>query len=511
MSRPSFRSLLKFSAPLVLASFVLAGCGSGGGGSADLDEGGSVPAPPPPVTVTDSFNFSAPDGTFVLGTPPIHARFLGGTAAGNGVWVVNEGQTAVVDFGTPADAVKFSTQDAYTAGTVLTASKSTMPRGQSKINAPFDKGMYIRGTVNDSWADPPPESNRMTEVADNVLAVTLPVADPGTYAFKVADATWTAEANCGGSEKGAPVTLGVPFTLGCSSGSQDVGLIVTEAGNYKFTFNAASTTAPTITVAKDTGGGGGGETPPDSTIIRIYAKDVLTDGAAPTLLKTIKGTGALSVDELRQGGATRITRIEIENTGTNGKVAIPDFSWTANPKFAPDPVAVDVYYTRPTGGTAGTTIKVGGTSYDCEPADSGVGCVATGIPVLPYANASMTVNNADGTSETITFNGGSGSDTIYAYSGSTVARTGEPGDPTKTLPAVPRNANEVILFYKRADNTYTGWGLHLFPKDPAGDSWTTWAAPYAYEGIDPQYGAYFRIALPGARFTGGLGPMRRFR
>jgi pullulanase len=498
MSRRAFRRPFRFSAPLLLASFVLAGCGSGGGGSADLDEGGSVGTPPPPATVTDTFDFAAPDGTFVLGTPPIHARFTGGVATGDGVWVIDEGQTGVVDFGTPADGVKFTTQDAYTAAAVLAARKSALPGAQA-VSPPFDVPLYIRGTVNDDWAAAPPESNRLVEVSDNVLAVTIPVAAAGTYAFKVADGGWTGETNCGGSEKGAPVTLGVPFTLGCSNGSQDVGLVVATAGNYKFTFNTTDTAAPTITVALDTGGGGGGGggEPEDSTIIRVYVVDPFTDGAESTLLEEypLAGTGALAVDEVRQGGATRISRIEIENTGANGKIAIPDFAWTANPEFAPDPVSVDVYYTRPAGSTDGTTITVAGEAYECAAAPSGIGCIASGIPVLPYANASMTVNNADGTSETITFNGGDGEEDVYAYSGGAFARTGVPGDPTKPLPAVPRNANEVVLFYKRPDDVYTGWGLHLFP---AGlDSWTTWEAPYAYEGIDPQYGAYFRIALPG--------------
>jgi pullulanase len=58
----------------------------------------------------------------------------------------------------------------------------------------------------------------------------------------------------------------------------------------------------------------------------------------------------------------------------------------------------------------------------------------------------------------------------------------------------------VILFYKRDDNNYTGWGLHLFPLDPPGDAWTVFPTPgeFPYEGIDPVWGAYFRIALPGS-------------
>ena len=255
-------------------------------------------------------------------------------------------------------------------------------------------------------------------------------------------------------------------------------------------------------MARDTGGGGGGgepEEPEDSTIIRIYAKDVLTAGSSATLLKTVKGVGQLDVDELRQGGATRITRIEIENTGTAGAIGVEDFAWTASPRFAPANVSVAITYTRPGLTTAGTRIEVGGQSYPCAPLASGVGCSVSGVPAVPFANSSMTVINADGTRETITFNAGGGSESVYAFSGSPTARIGTPGQSGKPA-ALPRNAKEVILFYKRDDGNYTGWGLHLFPTDPAGDAWTLFPTPgeFPYEGIDPVWGAYFRIALPGS-------------
>ena len=501
MSR-SFRDLLKFSVPVLLSAALLSGCGSGGSGSADLGQGPSVESPPPPVTVTETFNFEAPNDFFVVGTPPIHARFSGGQASGNGAWIVPSGQTAVVDFGTPADAVKFSTKDNYTAAAAAAAAqKTTLPRApREAVDAPFDTAMYVRGSIAGDWAVLP--EHQLEEVSPNILAVTIPI-QPGDYQFKVADAGWTGATNCGGSENPTPVPLGSAFTLGCSNGSQNLAITIATAGDYKFTFDVtgADKTAPKITVARDTGGGGGGgepEEPEDSTEIRIYAVDVLTAAAQPTLLKTVKGVGQLDVDELRQGGATRITRIEIENTGTAGDVGVEDFAWTANPRFAPSPVSVDIFYSRPAGVT-GTTIVVDGQSYACAPTTGSVGCVARDVSVLPFANVNMTVNNPGSASETILFNGGDGED-IFAFSGSPVARSGAPGQDGKPLPALPRNAKEVILFYKREDNNYTGWGLHLFPLDPPGDPWTLFPTPgeFPFEGIDPQWGAYFRIALPGS-------------
>jgi len=189
MSR-RFRDVRKLSVPTVLCAALLSGCGSGGSGSADLDEAGSVTSPPPPVTVTETFNFKSVDSYFVVGTPPVHARFSGGTAAGSGAWVIAEGQTGVVDFGTPADAVKFSTQDNFTASAGALAEKtSALPRRQAKLNAPFDTAMYIRGSVRGDWAVLP--ENQLSEVSDNVLAVTVPLTlhprmqqrfpEPGDY------------------------------------------------------------------------------------------------------------------------------------------------------------------------------------------------------------------------------------------------------------------------------------------------------------------------------------------
>jgi hypothetical protein len=110
MSR-SFRDLLKLSAPLLFSAALLSGCGSGSSGSADLDEGGSTNGPPPPVAKTETFDFKSTVDWFVVGTPPNHLRFSGGQATdtGAGFWIIPSGKTGVIDFGTPADAVKFST------------------------------------------------------------------------------------------------------------------------------------------------------------------------------------------------------------------------------------------------------------------------------------------------------------------------------------------------------------------------------------------------------------------
>ena len=345
----SARDALKIVASAILVSVALTGCGSGSSGSADLDKGPSVESPPPPVTNTVSFNDIVNSGSFVAGEPPTHARFAGGEFLGNGAWIIPAGQTGVVDFATPADAVKFPAQDSFVVAAAAGAAaagdqKATyLARAQSKVDAPFDIPMYVRGSVQGDWAALP--ENQMQEVADNVLEVTIPV-EAGSYEFKVADAGWTGPTNCGADTDPTPIPVGSVFTGQCDALSQNLLLTIAETGDYVFTFDITNQDEPKFKVDLKTDDGGGGQPPtePDNTIeIRIYAVDVLTEGAEPALLKTLSGFGRIEVDELLTGGSPRITRVEIENLGGAGDVGIEDFSWTANPRFAPDEQPVDIF------------------------------------------------------------------------------------------------------------------------------------------------------------------------
>jgi len=458
MSR-SFRDLLKFSAPLFCSAALLSGCGSGSSGSADLDEGGSTNGPPPPVTKTESFDFKSPVDWFVSGTPPTHARFSGGQATdtGAGFWIIPSGKTGVIDFGTPADAVKFTTQDDFTptAAAGAPAQKTGVGAniGSEKVDAPFcgaapcDTGsylVYVRGLgVKKDWDQTPP-SRQFKEVADNVLEVTLPLttaivangefeAADETGEFKVAAESWS-NMNCGAGDAGARIEVGTAYTMSCGANPGNLDLTITEDADYKFTLDVTGSdkTAPVLKITKVATDGGGGEpVPQDSTIIRIHSVTVVASAAGPAGVESVtevKGLGSLSIDEVRQGGDARITRIEIENTGTKGDIGVADISWTADAQFALEPAFTNIYYSRPTGSTTGTRIVVGGETYDCvaTPADSPYDCVAEDVEVTPYANAPMTVQNAGVPAETINFNGGSGEEDVYAYSGNTWASTGTP-------------------------------------------------------------------------------------
>jgi pullulanase-type alpha-1,6-glucosidase len=73
--------------------------------------------------------------------------------------------------------------------------------------------------------------------------------------------------------------------------------------------------------------------------------------------------------------------------------------------------------------------------------------------------------------------------------------SGWPEAITRKLPALP-DATHVALYYTRADQDYTGWGLHLWGDQVTG---TDWGSPLQPAGIDPGFGAGFLIALK----TGG--------
>jgi pullulanase len=459
MSR-SFRDVLKFSVPTFLAAALLAGCGSGGGGSADLDQGGSVAQPPPAVKVTESFDFKSATDWFVSGTAPTHARFSGGTATdtGAGYWIIPSGKTGVVEFGTPADVVKFSTQDKFTPTAAAEGgAQKTGASGQvglQAVKAPYNTAMYLRGSMN-GWLDGGVTPQwELVEVAENVKALSVDLK-AGPYTFKVASASYTNPPNTNCGQKGASgaVTVGTAYALNCADGSGDLTITLPKDAKWKFTLDV--TGDPTLKVSEDTGSGGGGEPEPvlDSTVIRIHYITVVATRDGPAGVTTVeekKGLGSLSVDIARKGGESRVYKVEIENLGTAGDIGVADFTWSSDAQFALATQKVDIFYTLPTGSAAGLKIVVGGKTYDCvaPPAGSPYSCVAKDVEVTPFANATMTVRNPDGsTRDTIIFNGGSGAQDVYAYSGSTYATTGTPAAPPAIADAAAHWVNAGTLLF----------------------------------------------------------------
>lgn len=78
-----------------------------------------------------------------------------------------------------------------------------------------------------------------------------------------------------------------------------------------------------------------------------------------------------------------------------------------------------------------------------------------------------------------------------------VAVTIEEGTPLPA-PVISAGENELVIFYNRADNNYSGWGLHLWANETC-DGYEgpaiEWTAPIAKTGDDPNYGAYWVVSL----------------
>ncbi|MFC4260008.1 pullulanase-type alpha-1,6-glucosidase [Marinobacter lacisalsi] len=56
---------------------------------------------------------------------------------------------------------------------------------------------------------------------------------------------------------------------------------------------------------------------------------------------------------------------------------------------------------------------------------------------------------------------------------------------------------QAVLYYKRADGDYDDWGLHLWNTEACNGlaRSTDWSQPKLADGVDPEHGAYYRIAL----------------
>lgn len=55
--------------------------------------------------------------------------------------------------------------------------------------------------------------------------------------------------------------------------------------------------------------------------------------------------------------------------------------------------------------------------------------------------------------------------------------------------------SEAVIYYKRADDKYADWGLHLWSGDVA--KATTWFEAFPLTGISEKYGAYYVVPLKG--------------
>jgi pullulanase len=89
------------------------------------------------------------------------------------------------------------------------------------------------------------------------------------------------------------------------------------------------------------------------------------------------------------------------------------------------------------------------------------------------------------------------SDTSQATAAQSLSVTLTPSN-QKPEPSVVAGDNELVIFYNRSDDNYTGWGLHLWADDTC-DAYDgpaiEWTAPVEKTGLDANYGAYWVVNL----------------
>jgi glycosidase len=116
--------------------------------------------------------------------------------------------------------------------------------------ADFGDRLFVRGSF-DSWANPPPESQRLVNLGSRQYeaAVSLGAA---AHQFKIAAADWAPEF----SNPNQSAVLGQPITLGANPGtSTNTRLTISSAGCYAFRLDATSTASPVLTVTGPAAGG----------------------------------------------------------------------------------------------------------------------------------------------------------------------------------------------------------------------------------------------------------------
>jgi pullulanase len=194
---------------------------------------------------------------------------------GSETWTLHPVQAASVDpvVRTAAhDASGFFVPARTTA--VFQRTTAVLQAATQRSCAPFPRDVFVRGGFND-WGNPTPtEQYKLQFLGGTSYSVSAPISPAGDYNFKIADAGWTADTNCGSAAGGATVRLGVPITLACKSDSGNLAIAAPSAGDYTFALDASSTTSPVLTVSK---------TPPAQ--ITLFVRGAFNDwgnGPAPT-------------------------------------------------------------------------------------------------------------------------------------------------------------------------------------------------------------------------------------
>ena len=108
--------------------------------------------------------------------------------------------------------------------------------------------MYLRGIFN--WWEAN-EQFKFTRVSPDIYTITIElIADGQPYDFKVADASWTPEFNCGLEYSPRQIALYDQVELVCEQTSQNIQFVPSETGRFTFEFDISDNDEPELTISR---------------------------------------------------------------------------------------------------------------------------------------------------------------------------------------------------------------------------------------------------------------------
>ncbi|MDH3646099.1 MAG: pullulanase-type alpha-1,6-glucosidase, partial [Gammaproteobacteria bacterium] len=389
--------------------------------------------------------------------------------------------TLVDDSAVPAPVVSLLVEEFVGSGGGATVCE--IPELGNNPGEAFGAPIYVRGGFNDWAGEISDPSTQFINQGSGVYKVAFEMV-AGTYEFKLADEGWTFEYTNGGD-----VPVGVTTEL--PGAGDNASITIPSDGCYSWTVTLvddSAVPAPVVSLLVEEFAGTpvGGDV---GSLVRVF--DVT--GAE---IDSLAGSTLYRKYEVVRGtDDTPIRTIQIDNMAGLGFVAIDDFEWTAIPQT--EPTIVTLAYKRPDGDYSATefVVTVNGNTETVSCIEQ-TGFCGVQVSVPPGGDLTYFVTNGGVPDEggEITIDPLAITDpdgVVINFEGSGVPLT-------SGLPEIALDDNEVILYYKRGDDIYDGWGLHLFPITTP--DWTEFPTPgeYTYEGIDPVLGAYFIIGLPGS-------------
>ncbi len=134
---------------------------------------------------------------------------------------------------------------------VLILSACSTRSARDLISFEADKNfqdMYLRGVFN--WWEATEQFMFKRVNADFYTITIALIADGQPYDFKIADASWTPELNCGFEYAPRNIEIYDTVELVCEPSSQNIQFIPAETGVFMFEFDISNNNAPELTISR---------------------------------------------------------------------------------------------------------------------------------------------------------------------------------------------------------------------------------------------------------------------